>query len=65
MYTSHTSPPFDRRQARVVAAVLEDLIEDCGPRTSLGMILRRARGEVLGLLSSEEQLLSRNESLSG
>jgi hypothetical protein len=29
------------------------------------MILRRARGEVLGLLSSQEQILSRNESLSG
>jgi hypothetical protein len=65
MYPSQTSNSLDARQALVIATILDDLIGDCDSRSLTGLILRRARGEILGLLSSNEQLISRSESLSG
>jgi hypothetical protein len=65
MYPSQISNSLDARQALVIAAVLDDLIGDCDARSVTGLILRRTRGEILSLLSSDEQLIARNESLSG
>jgi len=55
----------ERRQVMCTAAILERLIEDFGARPDLTDILHRARGEVVQLLSSEEQILSRHEALAG
>jgi hypothetical protein len=55
----------ERRQVICTAAILERLIEDCGARPDLIDILHRARGEVVQLLRSEEQILSRHEALAG
>jgi hypothetical protein len=65
MYPSQIPTSSDHRQTLVIAAVLDDLIGDCGSRSMAGMILRRARGEILSLMSGDEQLLARNESLAG
>jgi hypothetical protein len=65
MHPSQTSTSSDHRQTLVIAAVLDDLIGDCGSRTPTGLILRRARGEILSLMSSNEQSLARSESLAG
>ena len=65
MYPSQTSTSSDHRQTLVIAAVLDDLIGDCGSRSMVGMILRRARGDSLSLMSGDEQSLARNESLAG
>jgi hypothetical protein len=56
---------IERRRVRYIAAVLEELIDDCSSKANLNLILRRARGEIVSLLSSREQILSRQESLAG
>jgi hypothetical protein len=65
MYPSQISISSDHRQTLVIAAVLDDLIGDCGSRTATGLILRRARGEILSLMCTDEQSLARHESLAG
>ena len=64
-FPSTDCPSNERRQIMCTAAILESLIEDFGGRPDLTHILRRARGEVVQLLSSEEQILSRHEALAG
>jgi hypothetical protein len=59
------SRPNEHRQARYLAAILEELIDDCTPQTDLRDILHRTRGEILTLLISPDQRLSRRESLAG
>jgi hypothetical protein len=65
MHPSQTSTSSDHRKTLVIAAVLDDLIGDCGSRSMVGKILRRARGDILSLMSGDEQMLARNESLAG
>ena len=60
-----TSRPNEHRQARYLAAILEDLIDDCTPQTTLHDILHRTRSEILAQLVSPDQRLSRRESLAG
>lgn len=59
------SRTHQRRQVRYIAAALEDLIHEGNERNELNLILTRARGEIVGLLRSEEDILSEHESLAG
>jgi len=49
----------DSRQARAVAGVLGMLIRMVGAYSSLGIILQQARSEIVSLVRSEEETVSR------